>query len=47
MWEHKLRQTLHKICRSQKKRKKDFEQQLLLEPTKQAYTLDRVLITHI
>ena len=48
MWEHKLRQTLHKICKSQKKRmEKEFEQKRLLEPMKQAYTLDSVLITHI
>ena len=36
-----------KFAEVEKKGKKDFEKQLLLEPTKQAYTLDRVLITHI
>jgi hypothetical protein len=33
---HKLRQTSHKICKSQKEKEKEFYQQLLLDPTKQA-----------
>jgi len=42
-----LDKTLHKICKSEKKKEKEFEQQLLREPKKQAYTLDSVLMTDI